>query len=200
MGRVSHQTEVFAVVRLLRHLCNQNELNYPIRLYKNERPDFQLHAPNIQIGIEHTEVVCPNVAQLDALRERGKIPDIYFARKSIPGEKKLSAKKLIEEVKNSHLQPPWMGIEPEENWAAAMAHNIYRKDSNYRFQLDAESEQWLILYDNWRAPALDLELALSKLLELIQFKPIYFFKRMYILSDNNLCCINKGKTSIHAIS
>ncbi|MFO1369455.1 MAG: hypothetical protein U1F46_10710 [Marinagarivorans sp.] len=186
MGRTSNHTEMYAIVGLLKYLCERNEFKYPICLSKGQRPDFKVEHPDISIGIEHTEAVCPNAAQLDSLRVRGLIPDIYFARKSIPGEKKKSAKKLIEEIKNNHLNPPWMGSEPEENWAAAMAYHIHKKDKHYQDITWPTNEKWLLIYDNWRAPALDVAQALVELEKLTQTNPATFFEHIFILSNKRI--------------
>lgn len=185
-GRTTTHTETYAIVKSLKFIAESGELEYPVSLTKQERPDFILRHGNISVGIEHTEVVCPNVAGSDALRERGHGPDVYYPRKSKPGERQLSAKRLIEEIEANDPGMPWMGDSVEENWAEAMAYHVHKKTELYRSIAFGTNEKWLLLYDNWRSPGIDMPLAIEKLELSLSNLEAPFFDKLLVLTDGEL--------------
>ena len=185
-GRTTTHTETYAIVESLKFIAESGDLDYPVSLKKHERPDFIFRHGNMSLGIEHTEVVCPNVAASDALRERGHGPYVYYPRKSKPGERRLSAKKLIQEIEENDPGMPWMGDSVEENWAEAMAYHVHKKTDLYRSITFGTNEKWLLLYDNWRSPGIDMPLAIEELKLSLSNLDTPFFDKLLVLTDGEL--------------
>lgn len=192
-GRTKDHVERYCIVRLLATLAECGMINYPLTLEKSERPDFVLNMKGRTVGIEHTEVVSENVAHTDFLRDKGHGPEFYFTPRSIPGEKRKKAKKLLQELKENRFVEPWMGNSIEIEWADAMLFFTERKaESSKKYGYRNYENNWLLLDDNWR-PSPDIDDAVS----IYSFK--YFqndcaasFDRVFILRNEFLFQVVRG--------
>ncbi len=186
-GRTNDHVETYSIVRLLGTLpWHAND--FPLKLYKSERPDFALSCGSGWIGIEHTEAITTNGAKEAALRSMGYGSDIYFPRLMVLGELSKSSGQLIAEIKSDKFGTGWCGDSVERSWIDAMAHFVSEKivvATRPGFQL--MEHNWLLIYDMWTAPMLDHDRAVPVLknrLDAIAAWPI--FERIFILDDNIL--------------
>ncbi len=188
MGRTTAQTESFSIAHLLSSLPAK-DLRFPLTLEHRDRPDFVLVSHGTSIGIELTEAVAENLARSSALREQGVGPSTYLLRRATPGEPARSSATLKQEILQDIPGRPWEGDEPEREWAAAMAHFAASKVAKAAKPGFARYEQnWLLIYDNWSLPAVDLEHASGLLLaELLAANISSTFDRVFVLGSKCLC-------------
>lgn len=188
-GRLDEHTERYAIAYLLSTLAQEDMLDYPLSLLKRERPDFALSLAEETVGIEHTEAVAHNVAHSDFLREKGHGDDVYFVRKSEPGERKLSAKELLAEIYNNDPGGPWVGDTVERDWGRVMSFFTRKKcESAKKDGYELFATNALLIYDNWRLPALQVEDAAEMFLRTCSEEG-YFrtFQLIYTHSGSQLC-------------
>ncbi len=92
-----------------------------------------------------------------------------------------------------------MGDSVERNWAEAMAHFIGKKAlSAQKPGYAVHDEQWLMIYDNWQAFALERQHALLLLQErLALLVPFSVFSRVFILTGKVLIDLSADSMLIH---
>ncbi len=192
-GRTTDHVERYSICYLLATLAELDVLNYPIDLQKSERPDFILSEKGKITGIEHTEAISVNVAHSDALNDKGYGPKVRYIKRSKPGEKKRKAKQLILEIEENKPSGPWMGDSVEKEWVEAMCHFTDRKfNSSKKIGYSHFEKNSLLIYDNWRLPALDLDEALPRYFKRCIINSYFMiFDDIYIQTDNYLCKVNK---------
>ena len=197
-GRLSDHAERYAIAYTLSTLAREEKLNYPLTLTKFERPDFLLLSGASKIGIEHTEAVSVNVARSDFLREKGLGHEVQFVRHSEPGEKKKKSKKLISELEENNPGYGWMADSVEREWAAAMFYFVNEKLCiAQKPGYSIFESNWLLIYDNWRLPALHLEEALPMFSQLCsESDPFSTFSNIFILREKQLCQFTKVSSAI----
>ena len=100
----------------------ETELTYPLHLVHQDRPDFVLHMPEREIGIELTEAVPENHVRTSLLRQRGLGPNVHLFQRHLPGESRRSTAMLEDEIINDIASGPWVGNEVEVEWANVMLH------------------------------------------------------------------------------
>jgi len=188
-GRLSDHIEKYAITYTLATLAREEKLNYPLKLTKTERPDFLLLSGGREIGIEHREAVSANVAQSDFLREKGYGHEVQFLRRSEPKEERKRAKRLKTELKEKNPCDVWMGNSAEEEWAEAMFCFVNEKITiAHKSGYNLFALNWLLIYDNWRLPALNLEEALQIFRKICGEKnPFSTFSEIFILTEKQLC-------------
>jgi len=187
-GRKKDHTERYSMARLLATLPAER-MHFPLQLGHSDRPDFVLSMAGNLIGIEHTEVVPENIAHADFLREKGHGPETYFTPRAIPGESKKTHHKLRDEITADIPGFGWCGESAEREWAAAMLHSIQAK--MIKVQADGftrHKKNWLLMYDNWPGPALNLPKAVSFLEPLLAVEKAFsVFDTIFIMDDHELC-------------
>lgn len=194
-GRLSQQVERYCVAHLLATLP-LGRLRFPITLTHSDRPDFLLTTSSGDIGIEHTEAVPPNVANADAMRGRGLGPAIYFNPRATPGEARKTAAELRREMAEDEPGDGWIGDSAEREWADAMAHHVQEKLSKSTASgFVRHPSNWLIVYDNWPLPAIDLEKAVSFLsVKLAAMNSCAVFESIFVQSGAALIEFGKKQT------
>ncbi len=78
-GRTSEHVEIYSIVRLLA-TRPYGLADFPLKLLKQERPDFVLTLNGNEVGIEHTEAISQNDAKAAALRDAGIGPEMHFVK------------------------------------------------------------------------------------------------------------------------
>ena len=139
--------------------------DFPLEIWRRERPDFLIRAGGREIGVEHTEAVSQNIAHELALRAEGHGPDSYVAvrRPSRFNEPTLSRKEILESIHHPR-QFPSMGHEIERCWVQAMVGFAGRKTASAKKDgYQAYAENWLLIYDRWRPSCGDYDIALPQL-------------------------------------
>jgi hypothetical protein len=73
-------------------------------------------------------------------------------------EPRKSSQQLIDEIEADDAGGAWYGDSVERSWIDAMLHLIHEKskDTN-KSGCQLFEHNWLIMYDNWHAPALNGE-------------------------------------------
>jgi hypothetical protein len=191
--------ELYSVVRLLGSVPLA-PIDFPLHLVKGERPDFSLQLGARAIGIEHTEAVPQNVAHENVLRA-GLGHDFYMMRNAVPCESRKSKKQLLAEIKENRMPPPMIGDSVERGWAEAMVHFVENKAASAsKPGYAAHDENWLVIYDNWPAPALQHQLALALLQERLEVGAAFaVFERIFILDENVLVDLGRGHALFHSV-
>jgi hypothetical protein len=192
--------EVYSIVRLLGSMPLGPE-DFPLKLVKGERPDFALQLGGRSIGIEHTEAIPENVAHESTLRATvGQ--NTYLMRSAVVGEPRKSKKQLLAEIEEDRMPPPMMGDSVERAWAEAIAHFVDSKVASARKPgYAAHDEHWLVIYDNWPAPALQRQLALSLLQERLHGSPPFdAFTRIFILDERVLVDLGRDRALLHCVN
>src|SRR5437879_2280169 len=69
-GRTKEQTQVWSRDTLLSALSYTQYLNFPLKGYSGDRPDFELHFDQTSLGVEITEVTDENFARAQVIRDR----------------------------------------------------------------------------------------------------------------------------------
>lgn len=188
MGRTSDHTEIYTVAYFLSAMLHADKLSYPFLAVKSERPDFILSIDGMKVGVEHTEAVSENQALRDIVGAKGIGPDVKFIRRSFPGERTKKFKEIEEEVKLNVPSGPWIGDSVECEWADAMLHFLIKKVAvKQKSGFSQFSKNWLLIYDNWRLPAIDLHLAAKIFNEKFRLALKGGFDSVYVLSEKNLC-------------
>lgn len=188
-GRTTEQVERYAVAHMLSALLGKGQLSYPLELIQRERPDFLLKANGLEIGIEHTEAVSQNEAQQSFLRDKIGSPRAYPISRHQPGERIKTRKELIKEIKTNHFRTGWAGDSVERGWSDAMPHFVERKIKSFTNEyFEKFAQNWLLIYDNWSLPALDIEGAEKFLLQkLSQSNCFDSFGSVYIITLHFVC-------------
>ena len=196
--RESDHVELYAIAYMLATLAQEEKLNYPLILRKSERPDFLLLSGENKIGIEHTEAVSENVAQSDFLQEKGRRHEVQFVRCPEPGEKRKKSKRLISELEENNPGDGWAGDSVEREWAAAMFYFVNKKICTaQKPEYKLFESNWLLIYDNWRLPAIHLEEALSLFRQLCSEGDIFStFSCFFILTKKQLCQFTKVSSTV----
>lgn len=183
-GRTNDHVERYSIVRVLGTIA-WVPADFPLQLFKRESPDFLLECRGRSIGIEHTETLTENAGKEASLRSLGHGPEAYFPRPMILGEARKSSRQLIDEIEADEMGTGWCGDSVERSWVDAMLHFFRcksmggRKSTYQRFE-----HNWLIMYDNWNAPALNREKAVPRLHQRLQDTSDWqVFERLLILDD-----------------
>lgn len=89
----------------------------------------------------------------------------------------------------------WCGDSFERDWAAAMLHFIQKKSGKALTDgFDRYGRNWLLLYDSWPGPKLNLRKAVSFLQGLLAAEKVYTFDSIFIIHSDDLCEINSQAT------
>jgi len=197
MGRTKGHVERYSITRVLGTLSWSPE-DFPLRLVKRERPDFALECNGRTIGIEHVETLTPNAGNEAFLRSKGHGPEVYYPRPMMLGETRKSGRQLIEEIEADEMGAGWCGDSVERSWVEAMLHFIRAKievAGKDGFQLFGQN--WLLMYDNWHAPALNRKIAVVRLRQELELDPPWStFERILILCDLVLVELDRGSARL----
>ena len=200
-GRKKRQVERSHAAHLLSTLPSQR-LSFPLTLEHRDRPDFLLTMGKCSIGIEHTEAVPQNEAHASVLRD--KLPcthDVYFISRVVPGEQKKPSKQLIEEICGDKPGPPWEGDSVEREWAEAMAYFAVNKLNKAKAQGFQKFERnWLLIYDNWPLPMVDVSKASKTLSKLDSMRDVMTeFDSIFVMNDIKLWELSQRKNFVYDI-
>ena len=178
----------------------ETELTYPLHLVHQDRPDFVLHMPEREIGIELTEAVPENHVRKSLLRQRGLGPNVHLLQRHLPGESRRSTAMLEDEIINDIASGPWVGNEVEVEWANVMLHCSEAKVvAINKPGFVNHHENWLLIYDNWPLPGVHHEEAASIFETLCKPEGILrIFNRIFVLDSKCLCEIGSG-IKIHTV-
>jgi hypothetical protein len=192
--------EFYTMVRLLASIPLSTS-DFPLRLTKGERPDFALQLRALSIGIEHTEAVAEN-AVLESKLRAAQGGGAYLVQSAVIGEPRKSRKQLLSEIAANRFPEPMVGDSVERGWVDAVLYFIQKKaDSAQKPGYTAHDQQWLAIYDNWTAPALKRDYALSLLQGALQASdPFTVFDRIFILTGPMMVELARGRILLHRLN
>ena len=199
-GRTKQHTERYSLARLIASV--PDHLNYPLMIVHDDRPDFVVVSLENRIGIEHTEIVPENVARSSFLRSKGLGPDMYFTPRAAYGEERRTAQELKDEILSDKPGGGWHGKAPErETSDAIVGFALAKTSSAQKDGYRTFDENWLLMYNNWPGPAVNLsESASMAHTRLIDGGAFDQFDRIYVLGSRTLVEMNAvGATEIELV-
>jgi hypothetical protein len=203
-GRTASHGEAYMAARLLASLAETVEITYPLKLIHREKPDFALEMDGKTIGVECTEAVSKEWAQIDAIRERDFPESLIMLPMLKPGIKKFSLQERIAIAKGEFAGTPWVGGMAKRQWAEAQAYFIGEKTKKLRAgNYSDHAEVWLAVQDEWRVPMYGQEhtqTAAQMCLELL--RPMLAtpsFTRIYVSNSNWLVRLHPGPVEVRPI-
>ena len=164
-GRTTRHTETWVTCRFLATIAGTELLYFPLRIEPGDRPDLVLSPPTGQIGVELTEAISTNQAQVDAMAERDDSSGFRFLPRYRVSDPPLPRAEIGALARGEARTLPRMGDSVERDWVDAMLHNIGRKAATLLKPGFAEYPTiWLLVYDNWQpVSALDERIATERL-------------------------------------
>lgn len=192
--------EFYTMVRLLASIP-LSTTDFPLLLTKDERPDFALQLGRVSIGVEHTEAVAENTVHESRLRA-AQGGGAYLVQPAVISEPRKSRKQLLSEIAANRFPEPMVGDSVERGWVDAMLNFIKKKaDSAQKPGYAAHDQQWLAIYDNWTAPALKRDYALSVLQKALQASNAFtVFDRIFILTGPMVVELAPGRLLLHRLN
>lgn len=153
-----------------------------------DRPDVLLTLPFGLVGIEITEGLPADWARVDALREHSQIEGVTFLSRFRPKQPARNKSEIAFMASGRDQGSAWGGDSTERDWAEAMAHSVEIKTAKSRrpgfVRFDAN---WLLIYDGWPLPRVDMQKASAKLLShLNEFSAPAAFDRIFIESQKEI--------------
>jgi len=94
-GRTTGDCERWSICRFLSTLNQVGEIEFPIDVQKQERPDFYVHSGDRELGIEHTEAIPADYAKAMVIAEREN-PDAIIDMSLF----KFGEQKSLDEIRN----------------------------------------------------------------------------------------------------
>ena len=198
--RKKEQVERYSIAHLLASLPSE-DIDYPVNLTHQDRPDFFLQMANLKVGIEHVEAVPENHVRASIFRLKGLGPQVHLLKKHQPGELSRSNRAILNDINRDKASLPWVGNEVEVEWAMVMLDFIGRKvkiinQSGFK----KFEENWLLIYNNWPLPGVHYEEACSLLTDSFPNKVLPSeFNRVFILDSKVLCEFGK-RTCLHPVN
>jgi hypothetical protein len=167
-GRTTEHVERYVIRDVLWTVANTTTLlGYPLSVEKGERPDFDLRAGGVSIGVEITEAIPPNLAQASEIQTKCYPNAALDASLFQWGVPRMATEQIHATLKGEGAHGPGWGFGSEkEEWASLVAEAVRFKteklnEATYRRQ----EQNWLAVYDNTPQPALDLGRATWNLTE-----------------------------------
>lgn len=200
-ARNKEQVEIYSLVRLLGSRPYALT-DFPLKLIKRERPDFLLTLNGTTIGVEHTEAITQNAAKEAFLRDGGAGPDVHFVRPASLTEPPKSSGELRAEIAADEMGLGWVGDSVERGWVEAITFFVMKKFQLLHKQDYPRFERtWLVIYDNWTAPNLNLTTALPLLRSSLDSLATWsLFDRVFILDENELVEIDASMIYVYCVN
>lgn len=198
--RKNAHVETYTLVQLLASIPWDSAC-FPVEVFRRERPDFFLKCGLLEIGLEVTEAISPNLAKERVLRADGHGPNAYSPLPVSVHDPVKKTCEILEEILADEIGDGWCGDSVERNWAEAIAYFIKKKVENSRkpgYSLYGDDR--LVIYDNWNAPVLNHQEALPHLrAHLVHGNVWSAFRRIYVINGRKLLEMTQEE-SIHHIA
>ena len=189
-GRTTEHCERWSICRLLASIYNSERFHFPVYVEHRDRPDFLARFGNQEYGIEVTEVIHRNAAAIDAYREHSEVDGPFYFKRYIPGDVPLKGNDLKGAALSNKSGSCWAGDSVEREWATAMAVKIAEKVTKANKDgFELFTENWLLMYDNWRLPNVDRALAAKMLFCRMNNDDYGPFNRIWIESGKQVWCV-----------
>jgi len=196
-GQKTEQSEKWIMRHFLLAVSCSGPLGFPVRVEHRDKPDFLLSWRSGRIGIEVTEAVHPDAAEITAYRNKNKITNIRFVECWLPGQtplpersKREERKEKIQEIAHGRGNPlPCMGDKMERDWVIVMKHVIEKKARKFAQNDFIKYDQnWLLIYDDWDGlSGVSLEESTSMLQDwLLRSEEDMPFERIFVLKNKSV--------------
>lgn len=192
-GRKPEHCERYLVARFLATYAKTKLFSYPLELIKQEAPDFLLRMSTGTIGIEITEAIPPDQAEIDAYQELLGTEAIYqyrFQPNSFKNKDELS--KI---VRDGTKNEGWTDEELATYWANWILHSYNRKA---KMDYGNSTPLWLLIYDNISSLNIDIAPALNAVRQGLALSN-HKIDRMFIESKNSFYELQSQGWSSHLI-
>ena len=165
-GRTKKHREQSSICLWLSTIPN---LEFPLTMAHQDKPDFYLKAGKSEYGIECTEAIPQDYAHATAISEKNSNDTVIDMSLFEWGHKK-APKDIYEIASHTKLTGPgWEGDNPEYKWAFAMSEIAKNKTILLQKQdFKKYSNNYLLIYDNLPRPYIDFNKACSFLILRVQ--------------------------------
>lgn len=199
--RTHASRERYSAARMLASLAESDLVVFPLTLEFREGPDVALHMPNISVGIECTDAIAQEWAEILDLRAREYPEAITFPPRLKPGERSLSQEDIRAYASGTKKGPPWEGDAVEHDWAQAISHFAGKKLEMLRAGAYPEyADNWLLIHDEWALrPAAVEEQRLAASLLAKSCDSLFLapcFSRVLIEGSKWLTCLTKTSLKV----
>ncbi|NUN70429.1 MAG: hypothetical protein HUU02_12030, partial [Bacteroidetes bacterium] len=164
-GRTKNHAEQWSICRFLATYNEADFIAFPLRVIHTDKPDYHLSMGTITVGVEITTSTPPQYAQAIAIRNifypNGVIePELFTWDAPKRTESEIIA--ILKRSSESLHGMGWIGNSVERQWAAGMLKSITAKLKKLNSHgYGNMARYWLIIYDNIPQAALDLNEAMS---------------------------------------
>jgi hypothetical protein len=153
-GRAKEHCERRGAFRLLATLATSDRVEYPASVTHRDRPDFLLRLARREIGLEFTEAVSQEEAEIDALACHLNKSVLLFTDQFKRDMPKRTAAQRRQIIENPPLGGPGWGDDrgvPE--WVEWMMDCIQKKTRSLaKADFDKYAENWLLVCDELPLP------------------------------------------------
>lgn len=210
--RTTAHVERWSISKFLATYGHTRFVRYPLLLEKRERPDYRMSSRDLVVGIEITEAVSEDMARIDAMRhdeDEVVCLDVSLFRPGTPRRSTRELRTILEASRNAEkadadedgfdpaqtrpMGPGWAGDGVERDWAEVMHKVIETKVTSMQKPGYARfDETWLLVYDNWSFPILNIPRAAELLLPMLA--PLWgqpTFEHVFIEHRQEFVCISR---------
>lgn len=156
--RTTEDCERWSVYRFLSALNSARMLDFPLRLTKRERPDFEVQFSGESWGVEITEAVSQSYAHAVYLTVK-EHPEAVIDLSLFPFDSDLSLSTIRNIINASKLTGSgWAGDQPERRFAEAVGEIVRSKTLKLLEEDFSKFERnLLVIYENLPLPSLSIE-------------------------------------------
>lgn len=148
-GRTKDHVERWSICRFLGSYASTPLLEFPLRLLKRERPDFELQMRDQSVGIEITSALPEEWAKIQAKSETVNEEGIVFPPRIRPGDSRLGKQKIEAIARGEETGSGWFGDEPEQDWCDHIIDAFQKKKiSLNKKAYQKYSRNFLVIYVN----------------------------------------------------
>ena len=148
--RTHASRERYAAVRMLATLSDSSHLCFPLEVEFRESPDVGLHMPNESVGVECTDAIAEEWAEILDLHAREYPSAAIFLPRLLPGVRSLTQDDIRAYASGVKAGPPWEGDQVERDWATAITYFASKKLEKLRAgAYEAYPRNWLLIHDEW---------------------------------------------------
>ncbi len=127
---------------------------------------------------------------------------MYQLKPASLSEPPKTSEQLKQEILANEMGDGWFGDSVERGWADAMMHFVEKKmASTQRDGYTSYPQLWLLIYDNWPTPSLNLHKALPFLREQLGTRPVWStFERLFILHQDLFVEIDASREHLYCVN
>ena len=186
---------------MLSTLSASSHLAYPLTVEFRDGPDVALHMSTGSVGVECTDAIAEDWANILDLRAREYPRAMVFLPRLQPGGQSLLPEDVRAYASGAKAGPPWEGDSVEWDWAKAISYFADKKLEKLRAGAYSDfPENWLLVHDEWAMhPVTAKEQALAVALLAANSKPLFSgqcFSRIMIEGSAWLTCLTAEASKV----